>query len=301
MSAVVEVRGLTKKYRSVTALDSVSFTIEENSITGLLGRNGAGKTTIMQMLTGQSFPTSGAVSVFGADPVENEAVLSQTCFIKESQRFNDDFKIRHVLAAAGIVYPNWDAPFAEQLTEDFGLPLNRAMKKLSRGVLSAVGVVIGLASRAPLTFFDEPYLGLDAVARQIFYDRLLADYAENPRTVVLSTHLVDEVAALLTNVLLIDRGRILVDADAETLRGQAIRASGPRESVSRIVAGRQQLACERLGDFTRTTVRGPLDEVERREAVAAGVSLEPISLQQLMLLTTTESDTDVTSRQEAVR
>ncbi|MFX8410510.1 AAA family ATPase, partial [Acinetobacter baumannii] len=82
--------------------------------------------------------------------------------------------------------------FASRLIADFALPLRRPIKKLSRGQLAAVGVVVGLASRADLTFFDEPYLGLDAVARQIFYDRLLTDYAEHPRTVVLSTHLIDE-------------------------------------------------------------------------------------------------------------
>jgi ABC-2 type transport system ATP-binding protein len=91
---------------------------------------------------------------------------------------------------------------------------------------SAVGIVIGLASRAPVTLFDEPYLGLDAVARQLFYDRLLADYAEHPRTVVLSTHLIEEIAPLLERVLLIDRGRVLLDADAEALGGSAVTVTG---------------------------------------------------------------------------
>jgi ABC-2 type transport system ATP-binding protein len=301
MTAVVVVRDLTKRYRSVTALDSVSFTIEENSITGLLGRNGAGKTTVMALLTGQVFRTSGHLAVFGADPVENDAVLSRTCFIKESQRYNEDFKVKHVLAAARIVYSQWDGDFAAQLIEDFSLPLERNIRRLSRGMQSAVGVVVGLASRAPLTFFDEPYLGLDAVARQLFYDRLLADYAENPRTVILSTHLVDEVADLLSNVLLIDHGRVLLDAEADSLRGQAVTVTGPRPAVARVVAGRRQLACERLGEFTRTTVHGRLDESERRAAADAGLSIEPISLQQLMLLTTRESQDGVLGREEISR
>src|SRR6201746_2103618 len=101
------------------------------------------------------------------------------------------------------------------MLSDFRLPTNRRIKKLSRGQLSAVGVIVGLASRAPLTFFDEPYLGLDAVARQLFYDRLLADYAEHPRTVVLSTHLIDEISNLLENVLVLDHGRLTLDAPAD--------------------------------------------------------------------------------------
>lgn len=286
MSTVVAVRDLTKAYRSLPAVDGVTFTVEEDSITGLLGRNGAGKTTLMALLTGQVVPSSGSVAVFGADPLENDAVLTRTCFIKESQRYNPDFKVRHVLAAAAIVYPHWDAGFADTLVRDFDLPLGRGMKKLSRGMLSAVGVVIGLASRAPLTFFDEPYLGLDAGARHVFYDRLLADHAEHPRTVVLSTHLIDEVADLLSDVLLIDSGRIVLAAEADSLRGRAVTATGPREAVDRVVGGRRRLACERLGDLTRTTVEGRLEDADRRAAVAAGVSLEPVSLQQLVLLTT---------------
>jgi ABC-type glutathione transport system ATPase component len=127
-----------------------------------------------------------------------------------------------------MVYPEWDADLAASLLADFDLPAKRSVKKLSRGMTSAVGIVLGLASRAPLTLFDEPYLGLDAVARQLFYDRLIADYAEHPRTVVLSTHLIEEIAGLLERVLLIDRGRVLLDADAESLRDSAVTVTPGR-------------------------------------------------------------------------
>lgn len=140
--------GVTKRYGRVTALDEVSFELAENRIHGLLGRNGAGKTTIMQILTGQGFETSGGVEVFGAHPYENEAVLSRICFVKESQRYPDWFKVRHALAAARLLYPNWDAGFAARLVEEFAVPVERAIKKLSCGQHSAVGVIIGLASRA---------------------------------------------------------------------------------------------------------------------------------------------------------
>ena len=116
--------------------------------------------------------------------------------------------------------------FVALAMRDFDLPSRRPIKKLSRGMTSAVGIVIGLASRAPLTLFDEPYLGLDAVARHQFYDRLLADYAEHPRTIVLSTHLIEEISDLLEHVLLLDRGRVLLDADAETLRATALTVTG---------------------------------------------------------------------------
>lgn len=291
MNPVVTLSDVTKRYGDVTALEGVSLTVRENTITGLLGRNGAGKSTLMGLLTGQALPGSGHIEVFGGHPYENEAVLERISFIKESQRYPDNFKVRHVLRAARTLYPNWDQEFADSLLEDFQLPLNRRMNKLSRGMLSAVGIVLGLASRAPLTLFDEPYLGLDAVARHLFYDRLLADYAENPRTVVLSTHLIDEVSELIEHVLLVDRGRLLLDQDAETLREQAVTVTGPTAAVDEFTAGRDELHREQLGGFARVTVRSTGGDAERTRARSHGVELDPVSLQQLVVHTTTRNTT----------
>jgi ABC-2 type transport system ATP-binding protein len=282
MTAIVQVSGLSKHFGSVRAVDNISFTVEENKIYGLLGRNGAGKTTLMQLLTGQDFPTSGQIRVFGENPVETARVLQNVCFIKESQKYPDDFMVKHVFRSAPWFFKNWDADFAAQLVEEFRLPTDRRIKKLSRGQLSAVGIIVGLASRAPLTFFDEPYLGLDAVARQLFYDRLLADYAEHPRTVVLSTHLIDEVSMLLEHVLLIDDGRIILDEDAETLRNSATTVVGTRGAVEAFVADRDVLHREGLGGLASVTV-GRLDREDRAAATAAGLELSPVSLQQLII------------------
>ncbi|GEL20446.1 hypothetical protein PA7_42830 [Pseudonocardia asaccharolytica DSM 44247 = NBRC 16224] len=132
-TAVASMRNVTKRYGDVAALDEVSLDLRENQIHGLLGRNGAGKTTIMQILSGQGFETAGGVEVFGAHPRENADVLRRICFVKESQRYPDIFKVRHALAAAELLFPNWDAEFAASLTAEFGLPPNRTIKKLSRG------------------------------------------------------------------------------------------------------------------------------------------------------------------------
>jgi ABC-2 type transport system ATP-binding protein len=273
--------GLTKRYGDVTALDRVDLELAENTIHGLLGRNGAGKTTLMQVLAGQEFETSGTVEVFGEQPRENADVLSRVCFVKESQRYPDSFRVRHALSAAGLLFPNWDAAFAAELVGEFALPEKQMIKKLSRGQLSAVGVIIGLASRAPLTFFDEPYLGLDAVARQLFYDRLLADYAAHPRTVVLSTHLIDEVSELIEHVVLIDHGRVLVDDDADDLRDRAVTVSGPTAAVEEFVAGHPVLHREQLGGFLRVTVTGAA-----QRPPGGDLEFEPVSLQQFVVRTT---------------
>ncbi|MFP5022589.1 ABC transporter ATP-binding protein [Pseudonocardia phyllosphaerae] len=277
-------QGVTKRYGDTLALDDVSFTLEQDRIHGLLGRNGAGKTTAMQILTAQNFATSGSVELFGEAPYENAPVLARTCFIRESLKYPDAFQVWHALRAAASVYPHWDQAFADRLVEEFSLPLKRGCKKLSRGQVSAVGVIIGLASRAPLTFFDEPYLGLDAVARQMFYDHLLADYAEHPRTVVLSTHLIDEVSDLIEHVVLIDRGRVLIDEEADALRGRAVTVTGPAEAVERFARGHTELHREAMGGFLRVTLAGA-----EPEPAVPGLQFEPVSLQQLVVRTTQQN------------
>lgn len=296
MTAIVEVSGLTRRFRSVTAVNDATFSVEENTICGLLGRNGAGKTTLMQLLTGQDFASSGDIRVFGESPVENAGVLQRVCFIKESQRYPEDFQPKHVFRSAPWFFPNWDDALAERLIADFRLPLDRRIKKLSRGQLSSIGVIVGLASRAPLTFFDEPYLGLDAVARQIFYDRLLEDYSEHPRTVILSTHLIDEVSNLLEHVLVIDEGRIIVDQGADEVRGSATTVTGSRVAVDAFVAGRDVLHRDGLGALASVTV-GAISASDRASAHSAGLELTPVSLQQF-IVRTVEAAHGQSTRQE---
>jgi ABC-2 type transport system ATP-binding protein len=281
MSTVVEVRQLTKSYGGVTAVDQVSFSIEADKIYGLLGRNGAGKTTIMRILTAQEFATGGDVRVFGEAPYENSRVLSQICFVKDSQKYPKSYRVIDVLEQAALFFPHWDREYAFALIEDFRLPLNQRMSALSRGMLSAAGSIVGLASRAPLTIFDEPYLGLDAVARGLFYDRLLEDYTEHPRTVLLSTHLIDEVSRLLEHILVIDQGRLLLDVEAEALRGRAFAVVGPAATVDTFTAGKDVLVRQPLGGLVSATVMGTAED--RKRAQALGLEVVPVSLQQLIV------------------
>jgi ABC-2 type transport system ATP-binding protein len=284
-TAIIEADRLGRRYGAVDAVEDVSFTIPENTICGLLGRNGAGKSTLMQLITGQEFPTSGHVLIAGENPVENAGVLSRVAFVKESQKYPDDFRSRHVFSAAPSFFEHWDAEFAARLVEEFRLPLNTRIKKLSRGQLSSIGVIVGLAARAPITLLDEPYLGLDAVARQLFYDTLLADYAAHPRTILLSTHLIDEVADLLEHVLVIDNGRIVIDAAADDLRGRAMTVVGRSSDVEAFVAGRTVLHRDGLGALASVTI-DDVTPADRAAATAAGLELGAVSLQQLIVRAT---------------
>ena len=282
MIPAISTTALSRRYRDQAALNDVSLVVEPGTVTGLLGRNGAGKTTLMRIVTGQEFPTRGAIRVFGQAPAENDAVLRRMVFVREEQVY-PDFRVGHAIRVASWFYPNWDQELARRLLADFDLPLGRRIKKLSRGMRSAVGITIGLAARAELTLFDEPYAGLDPVARQLFYDRLLADFAEHPRTVVLSTHLIDEAADLLEHVVMLDRGRVVLDAPADEVRGTAMTVGGPATAVEEFAAGRAVWDRQRLGSRATVTVAGPLDLAAQARARALHLSLEPLSLQQLLV------------------
>ncbi|WP_040207346.1 ABC transporter ATP-binding protein [Neobacillus jeddahensis] len=291
MKNVIEISQLEKAYGTFKAVQNVSLSIEENKIYGLLGRNGAGKTTLMNMITAQIFPTSGVLKVYGEDPYENAKVLNQICFIKEGQKYPDHFRVIDVLEVSNELFPNWDDAFSRSLIKDFNLPLKRKIKKLSRGMLSTVGIIIGLASRAPLTIFDEPYLGLDAVARGLFYDRLMEDYAEHPRTIILSTHLIDEVSKLLEHILVINDGQLFIDQDADSLRGMAYTVTGNAQKVEAFLAGKETVHREPFGGLLSATVLQSNNHLERQQAAANGLDVTSVSLQQLIVhLTTKKSD-----------
>jgi ABC-2 type transport system ATP-binding protein len=282
MTPAILVTGLTRRYPDHVALDDLHLTIGSHTITGLLGRNGAGKSTLLRILAGQEFPSSGSVRIFGSSPAENGNVLRRLVLVREDQAY-PDFKVCHALRAASFCYPNWDAGLASSLLKDFGLRAGKAVKSLSRGQRSALGITLGLASRAEVTLFDEPYTGLDAVARQIFYDRLLAEFADFPRTVLLSTHLIDEAAALLENVVVIDRGRVVLVAPADGLRGMVTTVSGPVLAVDSFTEGRPVWERRGLGSQASVVMVGRLSGEDHERARSLGLDLTPLSLQQLMV------------------
>ena len=284
MKPAISAAGVSRRYRGQRALDDVSFDLAPGSITGLLGRNGAGKTTLLRILAGHEFASAGTVTVLGACPTKDEQVLRRMIFVREDQGY-PDVRVRQAVQAASWFCPNWSHELAGALIEEFGLPPDRKVRKLSRGMRSALGIVIGLAARAEVTLFDEPYAGLDPINRQLFYDRLLADYTAFPRTVLMSTHLIDEAAGLFERVIVLDRGRVVLDAPTDDLRGAATSVSGPAIAVAEFTAGRRVWNRRRIASQESAVVAGELDDADRARAAALHLHLEPLTLQQLVVNT----------------
>jgi len=280
---VIELRNLTVRYRHTVAIDDLSLDLPTGKIYGLLGRNGSGKTSLLSVLASFRKASAGTVTIDGVDPFEDAALMAQTYFGRDSLDANDGDRVARVLDFARWLRPSWDDDYAGRLLETFELSTRKRISALSRGQKSSLGVVLGLASRAPLTILDEVYLGMDAVARTTFYRELLADYLAQPRTIILSTHLIEEVAGLFERVIIIDRGRLVLHEDADELKARGVAVTGPADAVDAFVAGRTVLSEQRLGGVRQATLYGRLDESDSAQARAAGLTLGPVGIQDLFV------------------
>lgn len=222
-------RELRKNYKDRAVLTGLDLELAENHLHGLLGRNGAGKSTLLSMIAGQIRSSGGELRVFGEIPFDNPTVMDRVVYAGIDVPFPGAWPVRTILAAAAVRHRNWHEPTAQQLGEEFALDLGEKYENLSRGQRSMVGIIIGLAARAPLTLLDEPYLGLDVHNRSLFYSALLAEMAEFPRTMVLATHDIEESAKLLDTFLILGRdGRLHHHRSAEEIAEAYVTVSGTR-------------------------------------------------------------------------
>ena len=280
---MIELRNLSVRYRSTIAVDDLSLDLPTGKIYGLLGRNGSGKTSLLSVLASFRKASSGTLTIDGVDPFENAELMGQTYFGRDSLDANDGDRVTRVLDLARWLRPSWDDDYAGRLLETFEISPRKRLSALSRGQKSSLGVVLALASRSPLTILDEVYLGMDAVARATFYRELLADYLIQPRTIILSTHLIEEVAGLFERVIILDRGRLVLHEDADELKARGVAVTGPADAVDAFVTGHTVLGEQRLGGVRQATLYGRLDEAETARARSAGLTLGPVGIQDLFV------------------
>lgn len=279
----VDVQGLTVRYGDVTAIDDMSFSLSGNKIYGLLGRNGSGKTSLMSVLAGYRKPI-GSVQLDGEPVFENAAAMRQVCLVRHSADAADKGdKVSYVLEYGAAWRDTWDNAYALELTELFKIPLQKKVGQLSLGQRSALGVVIGLASRSPLTMLDESHLGMDTPTRYAFYDTLLSDFMARPRTIIISTHLIEELASLLEELVIIDSGRLVLQEEADVLRSRGTEVTGNAADVDEFTAGLTVLSEKSLGRTKSAMVFGQLDDAGLVRARQLGLELGPIALQDLFV------------------
>lgn len=279
MNAMMECTNLNKSYGRTDAVRQLDLRLDENTVYGLLGRNGAGKTTLLNMMTGGIFPDSGTIKVGGA-PLRPGETPKDTCYIREKNFHFGGAKVIEILRIASAFHPNWDWDFANELLRIFKLNPNKKMRQLSRGLESLVGNVVGLASRAPLTIYDEPVLGLDVLMREKFYSVLMEDYALHPRTILLSTHLIDEISKVVERVYILEAGSILLHDDVDNIRTQSFMLTGSNEALDQFTIGKRVIYKESYGKGSLAAVYGKIGEDERLQAERMGISVDGLPLQK---------------------
>ena len=281
---MITTSALQVRYGDTTALRPLNLDLSAGRVYGLLGRNGAGKTTLLSVLAGFRKPSAGTVTVDGLPVFENAAATSRICLIRDEAGLGDPTdRLTDILDMAAMLRPGFDRAYADALLTRFAVPRKPTLGRLSRGQRSAFGVCVGLASRAPLTMFDEAHLGMDAPARQLFADELLRDYLEHPRTFLLSTHLIEEQSPLFEQVLILHEGRLLLREDLDDLRTRGVAVTGPAGVVDDFVFGLTVLGERRLGPTKEATVYGDLDDEHRQLARRHGLTLGPVPVQDLFI------------------
>jgi ABC-2 type transport system ATP-binding protein len=270
---------LTKSYGKTNAVHNLNLELKENTIYGLLGRNGAGKTTLMNLITGRIFPDHGEITVGGMRLKRGESPQN-ICYIRQDSLYFSGGKIIEMLEYASAFHNNWDWNFAYKLIETFKLNPNQKIRHLSDGMVSLIGNIIGLASREPITIYDEPVIGLDVLMRDKFYRSLMEDYAENPRTILLSTHLIDEVAKVVERIYIIEAGTILLHDDVDNIRTHSHLLKGSGDAIEKFTNGKRVIYRESYGKGALAAIYDTIGDEDKAQASKLGISIAGIPLQK---------------------
>ena len=232
----------------------------------------------MEILAGHILATSGEIIIDNEHPFDNQHLSESICLIEEGNNFNCNLSIKNVLRIYSLFYPTWDQELADELVEVYSLDKKAKVRTLSKGMESALGIIVGLSSKAPITIFDEPYIGLDAAARRKFYEILLEEYEKEKRTIIFSTHLIDEVSLMFEEVLIIQDGQLILREEADVLRTNTCAVTGTVEQVEQFSADKKVINKKQFAGKMTAYIYCP-----KEEATTAGLKAEGIPIQELMI------------------
>lgn len=227
----ISVKELVKRYGDTMAVDHIDMQLHANEIIGLIGANGSGKTSFFKMCVGLESVTGGTIEILGGNPWEDMEVRSELIYSMHNLPVGDARKLKQIVGYYEVMYPHFDREFAEKLLLLFLIPMNKKYKSLSQGMKSLFHFSCALATRCKVTLLDEPFIGIDIEKRKMAYDILLRDFMEHPRTFVISSHNLSELESVLSEMVLIDEGRIIFYESIDAVREMLYQAGGNREAV----------------------------------------------------------------------
>lgn len=277
MDYAIEISQLTLSYGKKPALDDISIDLNENRLIGLIGKNGSGKTTLMKLCAGLLEPSKGSVRVFQESPVDNLKILTDVIYSFPSIPHRGKQSLSQIIQTFTMFYPKFDTIFAYKLLEHFSLNKSMKYQSLSQGMTSTFNFICALSTRAGLTLLDEPILGMDVTVRKRIYEILLRDYMEIPRTIIISSHILSEMDEILSELLLIDSGKVVLYKEMDEIRGLAYRIDGTAEQVKGFSANRKVIYQEHKSIGSYAVIEDQCDEEIIKEGKAAGLAISKVS------------------------
>lgn len=272
---MIKFSNVTKEYRNTIALDDLSVEFTENRIYCLLGRNGAGKTTFMKLIAGHINASSGSVAVNGRK-VSTFTMPDCVNFI-ESRASQFNLRISKLLELANHLNNDFNMEFAKEMVKKFKLDKSKKYKQLSFGMQTMFATIVSLASKSRIILLDEPVLGFDAIIRERFYELLQTSFEYNPRIIIVSTHLIDEIAKVAEDIIIIEEGNILVNSNINDIDAKAYSLTGPTAEIRSTVKGLHVIGEKTLGGFTTSYIFGD------RITPASNIKMQSLSLQEFFI------------------
>ena len=272
---MIEFRNLTKKYGSIMAIDRLSLEITESGIYCLLGRNGAGKTTLMKLLAGHIPKTDGEILVAGKAVTTGRMPESVSFIESGAAQFN--IKVSELISMAAQLQDDFDHDFALRMAVRLKLSPDKKFKQLSFGMKTMLTTIITLSNNADVILLDEPTLGFDAIMRDQFNSLLLESFGTHPRIIIVSTHLIDEIAKVTERLIIIDEGRLLLETGIEEIDEKAYTLSGAVKTVEPLLKGRNCIGRTVMGSVMAAHM------YDERITPPEGVSMDRLSLQDFFI------------------
>lgn len=275
----IEIKNINMSFGSTKALIDTNISLNKNKIYGLLGRNGAGKSTLLNLMTNKLFPTSGMILVEGQPVQENDEILSRMYCMSEKNLYPETMKVKEAFKITRKFYPSFDMEYAMGLASKFQLDTNKKIKNLSTGYLSIFKIIIALTCNAEIVLLDEPVLGLDAYHRDLFYKELIASYSENPRMILISTHLIEEAADIIDEVIILKEGEVILHQDVEEVLKKGYTVTGPAGKVDAFVSGKQVIGFDSIGGLKTSYL---FDKMPK-EPLPEGIEITKLDLQKMFI------------------
>ena len=272
---MIELKQVTKQYGQATVLKNITLTVDEPGIYCLLGRNGAGKTTLLKSIAGYQNITSGTIQVDGKTITTSTLDTGVSYIENFAKHFN--LPVRKLLRIASEVNPNYDYDFASEMMERFELDGKKKFNHLSLGMKTMVSTIICLASNKEVILLDEPVLGFDAIMRVEFYDMLTESFQKHPRIIIVSTHIIEEIAKTIQKLIIIDKGSVRFFDTLQSVETKAFSVSGLQKDVEAATRGLHVIGQDTVGGLVTSYI------FDNPPEQAASLEIHPLSLQDFFI------------------